>query len=143
MPWTDDDLSQALSELRDEPLPADALATVRTGVLACIERSRRNWLWLLAPVPVAVALTVILMPRPAEVAPPPLIAKTPPSAPFMHTITEPRPRTEPRPSGSGAPQPRPQPRILPTAQDGLVRLASTRNDIVIYWDLTDNKGEAQ
>jgi len=141
MPWTDDDLSRALSELRDEPLPADALAAIRTEVMARIERPRRNWLWWLAPIPVAAALVFMLIPRPIEVAPPPLIAKAPPSAPFMHTGPS---VSEPRPSGSGhtARPPSKQPRFLPTAQDGLVRLASTRNDIVIYWDLKE-QGDSQ
>jgi hypothetical protein len=135
MPWTDDDLSRALSELRDEALPSDALAAVRTEVLARIQKPRRNWLWWLAPIPVAAALTFLLLPKPAEIAPPPVIAQVPPPAPFMHAKPAPQPKTtEPETQ---------QPRILPTAQDGLVRLASTRNDIVIYWDLTDNKGEAQ
>lgn len=130
MPWTEDELTRALSELRDEPLPAEALAAVRSEVLARIERPRRNWLWWLAPIPAAAALTFMLLPGPAEVAPPPILARAPDPAPFMH----------PRPVSRQTPKP---PRFTPTAQDGLIRLASTRNDIVIYWDLTSNQGEAQ
>lgn len=135
MPWTDDDLTRALAALRDEPLPPEALRQVRAEVLARIQKPRKALLWWLVPIPVAAALTFMLLPEPVEVPPPPVLAQAPPAAPFMHTVTE------PRPSGSG-PAPRKQPRFLPTAQDGLVRLASTRNDIVIYWDLT-SQGEAQ
>jgi hypothetical protein len=122
MPWTDDDLSAALAGLRDEPLPADALARVRAAVMTRVERPKRRWWWWLAPVPAAVAFA-LLLPRPAEIPPPPLLARAPAPAPFMH----------PRPVQIRRSRP---PRFAPTAQDGLVRLASTRNDIVIYWDLT-------
>ncbi len=132
MPWTDDDLGFALAELRDKPLPAEVLAQVRSSVMSQVERPRRRWLWWLAPVPAAAALFALLMPHPAQVPPPPLIARAPGTAPFMH----------PRPESAVRFRAAEPPRFTPTAQPGLVRLASTRNDIVIYWDLTD-QGETQ
>lgn len=132
MPWTDDDLSFALAELRDEPLPADALTQVRSAVMSRVEQPGRRWLWWLAPVPAAVALVLLLMPRPAEIPPPAPVAHAPAPAPFMHSRPQPAVRIR-----TAKP-----PRFAPTAQDGLVRLASTRNDIVIYWDLTD-QGDVQ
>lgn len=132
MRWTDDELSAALAELREEPLPEGALAQVRETVMARVERTRRRWLWWLAPVPVAATLVLFMLPRPAEIEPPPLVARTPAPAPFMHRRPQPLVRFRPAKP----------PRFAPTAQEGLVRLASTRNDIIIYWDLTD-EGETQ
>lgn len=129
MPWTEDDLTRALGQLRDEALPEASLAEVRMRVLSRIEKPRRQWLWWLAPVPAAVALTLLLLPKPAAPPPPPVLARAPAPAPFMHS----------RPVWKPSPKP---PRFIPTAQDGLIRLASSRKDIVIYWDLTP-QGEAQ
>lgn len=129
MRWTDDELSAALAELREEPLPEGALAQVRETVMARVERTRRRWLWWLAPVPMAAALVLLMLPRPAEIDPPPLVAQAPAPAPLMHSRPVQIRRSKP-------------PRFVPTAQEGLVRLASTRNDIIIYWDLTD-EGETQ
>jgi len=130
MPWTDDELTRALGGLRDESLPERALAEVRARVYEEVGKPRRRWLWWLAPVPAAVALALMLMPRQGEIPPPPVVARAPGAAPFMHA----------RPVARPTPKP---PKFIPTAQDGLIRLASTRNDIVIYWDLTSNQGESQ
>jgi hypothetical protein len=129
MPWTDDDLTRALGELRKSPVPERALAEVRARVLEQVEAPRRRWLWWLAPVPLAAVLALMLLPKSADIPPPPVLGRAPGPAPFMHQRPAARPALK-------------APRFIPTAQDGLIRLASTRKDIVIYWDLTP-QGEAQ
>lgn len=129
MKWTDDDLDRALRELGAEDPPPAVLAAVRSGVLGRIRRPRW-WMWTWAPV-AAAALAILLWPRPAEIAPPPLIATTPavPAAAWVKTERRPAPLS---------------PRRLapPERQTEFIRIFTDDPDVVILWSL-ETKGDAE
>ena len=133
MKWTDDDLGLALRELgAEDPAPA-ALAVVRAGVLGRIRRPRmRMWAW--APVAAAGVLAVLLWPRPAEMAPPPLLAAAPtvPAAAWVKT-------EKPKPPAVR----RERPFLEATGIPGLVRVATRDPNIILYWSFDNGEGDEE
>ena len=132
MKWTDGDLDLALRELGAEDPPPAALAAVRAGVLDRIRRPRW-WTWTWAPV-AAAALAILLWPRPAEIAPPPLVAIAPavPAAAWVKT-------EKPKPPAVR----RERPLLEATDIPGLVRVATRDPNIIIYWSFDNGEGDEE
>jgi hypothetical protein len=133
MKWTDDELDLALRGLGAQDPPPAALAAVRAGVLDRIRRPRW-WMWTWAPVAAAVVLAVLLWPRPAEIAPPPLLAAAPtvPAAAWVKT-------EKPKPQAVR----RERPLLEATDIPGLVRVATRDPNIILYWSFDNGEGDEE
>lgn len=67
---TDDQIREWLREMRDEPVPADSLARVRTRVAERTAARRRGWWWVPVVAALAVGVAVLLLMVRRPVSPP-------------------------------------------------------------------------
>ena len=129
MNWKDEDLDLALHELREEELPAAALARIRTRVLTQVQQPRAKW-WQWAWVPVLAAAIAVVAVTPREqppVEPPPLIAKAPAAQPLVRPPALVRRRIQPAP---------------PAAETQFARILTDDPNVVILWAM-NTEGESQ
>jgi hypothetical protein len=127
----DRELERLLGELRNEDLPDSAAAAVRARVLAAVKTPRRNaWRWAWAPALGAAALLALLIPRPAEIAPPPSMARAPQAPPVLEARA-----TVPA-------RPRPARRKPVLVYTEFIKLMTDDPDVVIYWAMNgmESKG---
>lgn len=130
MNWNDDNFDIALRELRDEELPAAALAQVRARVLGQVQPRRAKWWrWVWVPALAAALAVVTVIPRQqAPVEPPPLIAKAPAAQP----LSLPMPPVLRRPT----------PASPKSEETQFARILTDDPNVVILWAL-NTEGESQ
>jgi hypothetical protein len=143
MKWTDQDIDLALRDLAGDDPPEAALAAVRARVLAGLaEPRRRPWLWWIpAPALAAAALVVwFAWPRPADVPPPPVLARAPQAqladARGSVTARPTRRPTEPRPKGAVA-------SLVPVQNTEFAKLLTDDPDVVILWAVGPNGTDSE
>jgi hypothetical protein len=138
------ELTGALREIGQNQISDAALVAVRAGVLERLGRRRRFgwWWWMPAAAAAALAVWLVLLawPRPAAVAPPQIVWRTPAAPPVRMPVAR-RVARKRRPAPARAPvmvaSARPAQRIT-------IKMITDNPKIVVYWIVEpEEKGEAR
>ncbi len=135
----DQQMRDLFREMRDEPLPADSLARVRSAVAERVAQPARRPFWLqwqlLAAGGIAVALLVMFLARPEPKQQPLVVAKqeSRPAPPPSVVLQEAPPPPKPKPVQTKT-------RTRPPKRDTLIRLETPDPNVVIFL-VADGAGE--